>query len=118
MRAPIPASLQERSNKSAMLVVLNVARQLNTVHFLSSFRDFGALGPIRFQKIIPLLLYPPHTVLEPSCSAPKNAGNVYNDKNVCQKTSIKTKSGDGGDEADPQKKRSGGRNGPVKRPFH
>ena len=32
MRAPIPASLQDRSNKSAMLVVLNVARQLNKTH--------------------------------------------------------------------------------------
>ena len=35
MRAPIPASLQDRSNKSAMLVVLNVARQLNKTHFPS-----------------------------------------------------------------------------------
>ena len=35
MRAPIPASLQDRSNSSAMLVVLNVARQLNKTHFPS-----------------------------------------------------------------------------------
>ena len=52
MRAPIPASLQDRSNKSAMLVVLNVARQLNeTTPPFSKKRLSSRLSPLRISLL-------------------------------------------------------------------
>lgn len=49
MRAPIPASLQDRSNKSAILVVLNVARQLNKTHFPSRKTSRKTSFPLAFR---------------------------------------------------------------------
>ena len=93
--APIPASLQDRSNSSAMLVVLNVARQLNETH-LPSRKNVFPLGFLLFRLPffedrssrffgIQARLYPPADLPERPHFSPgtaKRPGNVYNEKRL------------------------------------